>query len=153
MSSATFHWLLASDAGEQAAPIASTLGADALLYGAPDLELDSDGDLLVEGGDLALVAGVDAVKQHVGIACQWFRGEWFLAPEKGVPYFEQVLIKSPNLRAIEGLFRSAVTGVPGVDSVEEMSLDHDRRTRRLSVRFRARAGAESIEGTADVAVE
>lgn len=88
-----------------------------------DLALDANGDLLVERGDLALVDGLDAIAQHVAIRLQFFQGEWFLDQRVGIPYFQQVLVKAPNLTAVRSLLRDAVTTTPGVIAIVKFDLE------------------------------
>ncbi len=57
-----------------------------------DVSLDNAGDFKVAAGDLTLIAGNDAIVQAVRIALQFFKGEWFLNLEAGIPYFHSVLI-------------------------------------------------------------
>lgn len=97
----------------------------------PDLLLDEDDhDLVFEGGDL--VMKVD-LRQAIKIAILFVRGEWFLKRDEGVPYYESIFVKDPNLDHVASFFRAAILGVPGVRSILEFSLDLDRGTRTLIV--------------------
>lgn|GEM_PF-3755842 len=57
-----------------------------------DILLTPDGDLnITENGDIQLP---ESVRQAIRIRLLWFFSEWRFAPEIGVPYFEDFLIKN-----------------------------------------------------------
>lgn len=112
-----------------------------------DLRLTGAQDLDLAGDRASLVTGADAVAQKIGVRLRLFRGEWFLDERVGVPYYEQVLVKNPNLVAIRSLFRRAIATTPGVEEVTSLDLTVDTAQRRAEVSFRARANdGEIIEG-------
>lgn len=150
MSLPTYSWTLTTPT-PTAPPALPTDATDAAALGR-DLELGFDGDLVVRGGDLALVGGVDAIRQEVGVRLQWFLGEWFIDPERGVPYFEQILTKIDRVEVLGGIFRRAILDTPGIVSVDEMRLDHDRANRRLAVEWTATADVGTVSGSTTVAV-
>jgi hypothetical protein len=101
-------------------------------------DLKSDpvtGELVIEGGDLVTASGVDAVRQDVEDAVNLVRGEWFVDASAGIPYFSDVLVKSPSLAAIGSAFRSAILAREGVNSITSFAMTLDRRRRRLSIVF------------------
>ena len=103
-----------------------------------DLKLDANGDLEIgTDGDLIIVSGVDAIRQHLTIRFQFFRGEWFLDTRLGIPYYEEVLRKAPDLNVVESLLREVIQTTPGVLAINEFALDYDAVTRSLSLDFRA----------------
>ena len=102
-----------------------------------DLKIDAAGDLVLDGDDLALVTGLDAIAQHLRIRFQFFRGEWFLDTRVGVPWFEDILKKSPDLDVVNGLLREVITSTPGVTAITAFSLEIDRATRAMTVAFQA----------------
>lgn len=101
-----------------------------------DLKLQGD-DLAIEKGDLVLVDGREAISQHLRLRLSMFKGEWFLDQRVGIPYFQSILVKNPNLAVVRGIYSKAITTTPGVTAVDklEVILDHD--TRRLRVSFTA----------------
>jgi len=72
-------------------------------------------------GRLQLTSAGDAILQSVHSRLAMFRGEWFLDESEGIPYFEDVLVKTPNLLAIREIFRRTLDETPGV--LEVVSLD------------------------------
>jgi len=115
-----------------------------------DLAFDfNTGKFKIQNGDLVLTQDRDAIVQAVTIRLQTFRGEWFLDVENGIPYFDQVLVKAPNLDAIQQTFKREIEGVPGIKSVTALKLTFDRGNRTLSVVWSADTDLGEISGTLD----
>ncbi len=111
-----------------------------------DISLDATGDLLIgDDGDLVLIEGVDATRQHLQISLQFFQGEWSLDLRIGVPYFQEILGKGRDLNAIRAIFREAILQTEKVTAVSDLALDYDGVTRALSVSFQT----QSTEGPID----
>jgi hypothetical protein len=102
---------------------------------ARDILLDANHDLAVSGQDLQLVAGKDAIRQALDIRLKFFRGEWFLDLNIGMPWLQQVLIKGPSPSLLTAVFRKEILGTPGVKSLSSLDLQFDRATRMLSGSF------------------
>lgn len=102
-----------------------------------DLKLDSFGDLDLGSGGFEIVDGTDAIIQHLRIRLQFVKGEWFLDTRLGIPYFEDILTKAPNLIAVRGIFSRAIADTPGVLELGDITLDFAPTTRRLTVNFSA----------------
>ena len=97
-----------------------------------DILLTPDGDLNIsEYGDIQLT---ESVRQAVRIRLLWFFREWRFAPQFGVPYFEDVLIKNPNAFRIRAHIRREVLGVQEVRDVRgiQISIDSHRRIARIT---------------------
>ena len=113
-----------------------------------DLELvtstDGDnpdiGDLKLTDGQIRLTQTTkQAVAQHLRIRLQFFFGEWFLNAREGIPYFERVLIKRPDLGSVAGIFRRVILETPGIVALDSLALDLNAATRILYVQsFSAR---------------
>lgn len=103
-----------------------------------DLALDTTtGDLDVSGDAAHIVDGDDAIVQHVALRLRLFRGEWFLDSRVGMPYYERVLVKNPDLVAVRSAFRQAIIETPGIATLDKFSLVLNSATRLLSVEFTA----------------
>lgn len=110
-----------------------------------DLLLDDEGDLVLENGDLVLSTGQEAIKQNILQRLRAYKGEWFLNIEDGVPYFQDILKKNPNPRAVDGAFKVAILGTPGVTELTSFDLKYDTVTRGLKLSF----SVNTIEGSVD----
>ncbi len=95
------------------------------------------GDLYLSDGDLVLSSGDDSILQAIRSRLQFFAGEWFADLDVGLPAWDQILVKNPNLGAIQQLFRAEILATPGVYSLTELSLDYTPGSRFLTVTFRA----------------
>ena len=126
----TYSWDLLS---LEPAQTASTVSGLATPVGR-DLSLDATtGDFLMSQGDLYLTTEYNAIAQDVRVRLRFFRGEWFLDLDAGVPFYEAILVKSPNLAVIRDIIGEAILEAPGVKSITSLTLDFNRATRELTV--------------------
>jgi hypothetical protein len=96
-----------------------------------DLLLDNGGDLKINGnGDIVLT---ESMRQAVLIRLRWFFAEWRFAPEFGVPWFEDVLVKNPNDARIRRIIREECMQVDGVKDVRGVTLAVDSATREAVI--------------------
>ncbi len=94
------------------------------------------GDLHLLNGQLHFWDGGNARYQKTKELLQFFKGEWFLNTDEGVPYFQQVFVKNVDSRAVLSIFRKALMLVPGAASVPVLFLEHDKVSRVASITFR-----------------
>ena len=85
-----------------------------------DLLLTSEGDLAVV--PKSFVNLTDSVAQAITVRLRWFFNEWRFAPQYGVPYFEEILIKNPNDLRITQIIREEVMTVNEVEAVKDISV-------------------------------
>jgi hypothetical protein len=105
-----------------------------------DLLLDTvTNDLSVVSGDLVIVDKDAAIRQRLLETLRLFLGEWFLDTSKGLPYYQSILIKNPNLDVIEGLLRNAILNTDGVEQLTEFTFNYSSAGRTLSVSFQAQS--------------
>lgn len=98
--------------------------------------------LLVENGnnlelknfDLQVSGGSLYVANKIRIALKTFNGEWYLNINAGLPYYEDILVKNPNLDFISDLFQSEILSISEVDSLDEFELTLTD-TRQLDIFF------------------
>lgn len=105
--------------------------------------LDSNNDLIIENGQFKLVADAAEVIQHVRTRLQFYLGEWFLDLTAGTPYFQSIFVKPANLANIESILKTRILSTPEVKKLIEFSMDYDKTSRFLDVRF----SAETTYGT------
>jgi len=110
-----------------------------------DLKLDGR-DIGVEDHDLSLVTGVDRVKQRLLVGQRLFRGEDYLYPESGIPYWTQILTDQPRTSTIEAIFRQDILNDGEIDSITSFSMSDERATRSLTITYKA----VSSEGVVNV---
>ena len=102
-----------------------------------DFGLDEDGDEYADSTGLAMTGDLQGIRQQVMLRLGFFRGEWFLDEERGVPWYEEILIKNPNLIRIREIFRDAILSVSGIREVTYLDLRFSAYARTLAVNFRA----------------
>lgn len=105
-----------------------------------DILLRSDGDIKVtENGDIRLT---ESVAQSVRIHLKWILGEWRLGEEIGFPWFEDVLVKNPDLEHIKNLIRSEIMGIDGVRDAKVTDAIPNAKKRTVVFRYVVTVGDE-----------
>lgn len=66
---------------------------------------------------------------------QFFLGEWFLDTRLGVPYYQNVFVKNPDLNLIGQLFQRVITQTPNVASLTTAALNFINSSRELTAQF------------------
>lgn len=92
-----------------------------------------EGDLHLLNGQLHFWDADNARLQKVVVLLRFIKGEWFLNTEEGIPYFEKILIKNPNSRAVLSIFRRALLSCPGAVSVPVLTMAIDKPTRTARI--------------------
>lgn len=101
-----------------------------------DIALDpATGDLDLTGGGLNLVRGAEEVAQELRIRFLFFKGEWFLNPEEGIPYHDEILGQKVSQQVVDSIFRKVITTCPGVQSLDSFESSLDQETRVLTLNF------------------
>ncbi len=109
-----------------------------------DILLDSGGDLaLSPDGDISLV---ESPVQAVMIKLRWYLAEWVFDPEKGIPWYESILVKKPDLDGIRKILTREILDVDSVAEVTRMDIRLDPEDRTAVIRFRFRTDAETYNG-------
>ncbi|WP_454677518.1 hypothetical protein [Achromobacter marplatensis] len=115
-----------------------------------DLALSADHDLDLDLlGRTSFLDGADRIAQQIKVTLLAFMGEWFLDTTFGVPYFDDILVKSPDRASIEAILRARIRTVPGVERVRRLDLEIERQLRVLRVSF----DADTTAGRLDRVVE
>jgi hypothetical protein len=80
-----------------------------------------------------VLRGVAAIAQRLRVRLQFFLGEWFLDQRQGMPYFQVVFVKNPDISLIQSVFRRAILQTPGVLAVKKLTTTFDRANRTFTV--------------------
>lgn len=96
----------------------------------------SSHDLETTSFELHVAEGIEATAQRIKVRLKLFLGEWFLDLLAGVPYYQDILIKSPDINKVNALIREAITTTPNVLSIEEYEYALNNTTRTLSINFK-----------------
>lgn len=101
----------------------------------PDLLLDPlTHDLTFVDGDMVMSADV---AQAVKINLLFIQDDWFLNLAAGVPYFEKIFVKAPNLDHVAAIFRRTIVETPGVGALTKFVFDFDGDTRIFTLEWAA----------------
>ena len=99
------------------------------------LALNSDNDFHFEKGKLVFISGYntdDEIIQRLRMRFKFFKGEWFLNSEHGLPYFEEILgTKNLDSNIIESVLRKEVLSVEGIREITKSSIDYDAENRKI----------------------
>jgi hypothetical protein len=106
-----------------------------------DLQLSDD------GREIVLTRGAAMALQQIRAGAQVWTGTIAWDPDAGLPMLGTILVKGPDLRVITQIFRQFLAATSGVVSVDECTVQLERATRRLTVRFRVTC--EDGESAAD----
>lgn len=107
-------------------------------------------DILMKDGDLyfdeetADIRLTNSVGQAATIRLRWFLGEWRLGPELGLPYYEDVLVKNPNIPKIKRIMLDKLYTINEVQEVESLDIDVSEANRNAKVTFKLLTDEESI---------
>lgn len=105
-----------------------------------DLHLDKTGNIAV----LEESKYSELLSQRIKHRLQTFKGECFLDREVGVPYFEEITRKNPELGKVRSLLASVIQGVEGVSKILSLDLNFNARSRELKVKFKVQSGSGSL---------
>lgn len=94
--------------------------------------IENNNNLQIENFDLVIATGSLYVANKIRIRLSTFQNEWFLNINAGLPYYQDILIKNPNLDLIADLFQTEILNTTGVDSLEEFNLDLNGRTLQIT---------------------
>jgi hypothetical protein len=94
-------------------------------------------DLDIVNGDLYLVSGLDATAQRLKIKLRFFYKEWFLNLDVGIPYWESIFVKSPNLAVINAIYRKVILDDPAVLGLNEFRFEFNNSARSATLTFKA----------------
>jgi hypothetical protein len=98
-----------------------------------DLLLTDDLELDLTNGSLSTATDSTQIAQHVLARLRTFLGEWTFDTSAGVPYYEEILVKAPDLSVVDGYLKAAILGTPGVVELVSYSSVLDVGTRTLTV--------------------
>lgn len=96
-------------------------------------------DLQVVAGDLVIIDRADAIRQRLLQNLRLFLGEWFLDTSKGVPYYQFILVKNPNLDLVEATIKNVILKTEGMQELTKFEFGYDNSLRALSVTFEAKS--------------
>lgn len=129
-----------------------------------DLELDANNQVVIP---MRHVSGTRGVAQRIRIAILTVRGDWFRDLDRGIPLVPapgvdpSIVIlgnKAFDRDLAEAQFRDAISRVPGVGTIDALSVVLNNATRKLTVTWRVTCVFDDVSvdttstGTAEVPI-
>lgn len=121
-----------------------------------DIKLDDNGDLAIENGDIVFFSGPSRVAQSIRLALGIVKGEYVFDTDYGIPLINidaqgralSTYLTDESLSDSQrhAFVLSYLNKIDGVDSVDSLYLDIDKKTRVLYI-F---ATISTAEGPVDV---
>jgi len=88
------------------------------------------------------------VSQKIENLLSYFYGEWFLNFEGGIPYFEKIFTKNPDLNLINTILLRQIKLIDEIIEIIKFETVYDSALRTFSVEFNVKANdGETVEGT------
>ncbi len=110
-----------------------------------DFKLDDNHDITISDFDFQFVDGADALVQRLLIKLRTYKNEWFLDTTFGIPYHQDILGKSKDVKFIESIFKNAILEDSEVKQLVEFDMTYISLTRQLTITFTAeRLSGEEI---------
>lgn len=116
-----------------------------------NLQLDINNDIII-GRGTARVEGMAYTVQLCKNKLLTVLGEWKANKTLGLPWFDDIMIKAPDMALVEGLFLNAIKQTPHVLDVLSIDLNLDHGTRVLTVTFTALSNWGVFDSSASVPV-
>lgn len=103
-----------------------------------DLRLDPvTNDLEISNFSFGLTTDfIDSLMQRLRIKFKFFLGEWYLNITKGVPYFDKILVKNPDLAEIAAIYKVLILSDEDVKELTEFTVDFDQALRKYKLDFK-----------------
>jgi hypothetical protein len=107
--------------------------------------LDSNNDILVRNGRLAIVENSEEAVQHVRTRLQFYTAEWFLDLSAGTPWLQEIFVVPTNLNNIESIIKTRIVLTPGILKLSEFSTAAgNANLRGINISFKAETTYGSV---------
>lgn len=125
--------------------LTGTLGVGPVLLGSTDDKIVHD--LILVDGNVPVSGGLD---QRIDCVLRTFLGEWWLDPGQGIPYFQELFKKTPDLAVARQAFLTVIKSVPGVVEVTSLIVGFTNATGTFRVDFTVRGTDSTVSGISEV---
>ncbi len=73
------------------------------------------------------------LSQKIENVLKTFKGEWFANFTIGVPFYESILKKNPNVTEVNAIFQNKIKGIDGVAELTKFDVSYDNSERTYSI--------------------
>ena len=84
------------------------------------------------------------VSQKIENKLLFFKEEWFLDYTLGVPYFEKIFTKNPDINLINTIFIREIRSIDEIEEVIKFETEYDSSLRTFTINFEVKATDETI---------
>lgn len=106
---------------------------------------DTGNNLQIINFDLAFTGATDVyAAQKIRLKLSIFANEWYLNNTIGIDYFNNVLIKDPDINLIEDIFKTKILEMPEIQELISFEQEFDTALRKLTTTFKAKLVDDSI---------
>ncbi|HVJ27424.1 MAG TPA: hypothetical protein VM493_07760 [Vicinamibacterales bacterium] len=118
------------------------------------IQVIPEGDLALENGNFVWIEGSSLVRQNIASRFSFYAGEWFLDLREGVPYYRDILVKSPDRLVVRSIFEQVLRSTPGVTEILsfDLTLDAEERTIRFAFEVQSTDGIITVNPDDDAFV-
>lgn len=92
-------------------------------------------DLVIINNDFVLVDGIEELVQNLKIRLWFFLQEWFLDTSEGVPFYEDIFVKNPDLNAVSSIIKDRIMSTDGITEIKNFELEYNSSQRTCEVVF------------------
>lgn len=112
------------------------------------LEVNENGLVMTDQGDLSILSDLDALVQKITRKLKLWKGEYFLDTSAGIPYKEQIFDRPIDAGIASTIITSQITDETEVTEVTNITIDLDPSTRKFSYS----ATVKTIYGETEVSI-
>ena len=77
----------------------------------------------------------------------FFLGEWFLDTRLGVPWFQSILVKNPDIPIVTQIIRQVILSVPSITAIVSLLVNYVPKARSVAFTFEAQCETgQTIQG-------
>ena len=112
-------------------------------------DMSDDQDVMQDGDhNVAIVDGIEGLRQKILMKLRFWRGEWPLAVQDGIPYYERIFGRTQNASIGASVITSAIRDEEEVRDVINIESSIDPATRHMTYS----ADVVSIHGQIPISV-
>lgn len=105
-----------------------------------DIEVDQKtNDIIFKDFDFQVIDEANEIMQNLSIRLKFFLGEWFLDIGQGLPFYQIIFSKNPNLIHIESIIKNEILTTRGIAELVSFNTVFDKLKRKLFVKFEAKS--------------
>ncbi len=100
-----------------------------------DFLLDANNDLVLRNGDLVIATPIEEAIQRNKQRLSFLFGEFFLADDRGIPYFEYIFTKLITIEEVNDYFKAVIQSIDGNLEILKFKTEFEPKTRALIISY------------------